>query len=429
MEQRTKAKPNSRPAPEPGSRQMPSKEKSIAPQDPMISRLMLETFIFNEAHIGDASRELRDLYGQEFLSDRFVMLLAGARRRELRPKTYQGIPFHRMEELMLPVLSSYGLVTMFPILDRAIGVLNLPAGLSDSPGGWSGAIAADLTHLFREKLVDTGLRCAIGAINHGPNVQQLYRTAEIVWDHCADSAEPVNTWYNIPWTAMTEQLKQETDQSMAALERQFMNHVHSRQFYEAVSDLDTLTNLRIWQSQASLRHIRSSTFFRLESVLATCGVSINPDQTQSEVYDALEQVTNAESFQALRGHTYDFFALLDDLLTQQEAVGKKAAVIRQFIDENYADPNLDASMICTRYKLSEIYLSRAFKQTYQMSWLDYVHQVRLRRAKELLEQTDQRIDDIAQAVGFTTRTMARVFKNSEGVSPSVYREAVRRTES
>ena len=428
MEKQSKAGRNSGPGPEPRSQQGPPKEDRAAPQGPMISRLMLETFIFNEAHIGDASRELRDLYGKEFLSNRFVMLLAGARRRELRPKTYQGLPFHQVEKLMLPVLQSYGLATMFPILDRAICVLNLPSGLSDSPGGWSGAIAADLTNLFREKLTDTGLRCAIGAINQGPNVQQMYRTAEIVWDHCADSAEPVNTWYNIPWTAMTEQLKAETDQSMTSLERQFMNHVNSRQFYEAVSDLDTLTNLRIWQSQASLRHIRSSTFFRLESVLTACGVSINPDQTQSEVYDALEQITNAESFQALRAHTYDFFALLDDLLTQQEAVGKKAAVIRQFIDENYADPNLDASMICARFKLSEIYLSRAFKQTYQISWLDYVHQVRLRRAKELLEQTDQRIDDIAQAVGFTTRTMARVFKNSEGVSPSVYREAVRRTE-
>ena len=391
-----------------------------------MNQLRLESFIFNDDHPGDAGPELKELFGAEFLSDRFALILLGPVHRQNRARQYVGIPLHLLEKTLIPILSTYGNVAIFPVMDRTLCVVNPPLGLSDSPGGWTGAIASDLTACLNSLDNGGNVRCAIGALTSGPNIQQMYRTAEIVMDHTMNNGPLVTTWYSIPWKYLEHRAEQTITDDLALLERQFMNHVHARHFFEAVSVLDQITNIRIWKAQCSLRHIRSAVFFRLESVLSTCGVCINPQETSAEVYSSLEKVSCAQSFEQLRAHTYDVFALLDDLLNREEAKSKKAAHIRQFIDKVYADPNLDASMICDRFKLSEVYLSRVFKESYQISWLDYVHQVRLEKAKELLEHTDMKLEAIADAVGFTPRTMARQFKNSEGVPPGAYREAVRR---
>lgn len=383
----------------------------------------LEAFIFNDQHPGDATQELLRLYGRPFLSNLFVMILVGPRRRQTRAHTFHGVPMHQVRELLLPVLEQYGNAAIFPMMDMSVCVLNPPAGLSDSPGGWTGALEADLTHCLAAHPEAAQLRCAVGAMNQGPNIQQLYRTAEIVWDQGADKPQQVTTWYTIPWNYLEKRAEEEMESDLASLERQFMNFVNGRQFYDAVAALDQIIHIHIWKTHGTLRHVRSSVFFRLETVLSVCGVSIDPDQTRSDVYDALERVMHSFDFQELRGCTYDFFALLEDLLSQQASKAKKAASIREFIDQTYSDPNLDASMLCQRFKLSEVYLSRVFKETFQMSWLDYIHAVRLEQAKKLLLTTDLNVGDIAEAVGSTPRTMARLFKAAEGVSPGAYREA------
>ncbi len=68
------------------------------------------------------------------------------------------------------------------------------------------------------------------------------------------------------------------------------------------------------------------------------------------------------------------------------------------------------------------YLLRTFKRRTGMTPLHYHHQVRCRKAKELLVQTDRSISEIGEAVGFVSSShFSHIFRKTEGCTPSAYR--------
>ena len=67
-------------------------------------------------------------------------------------------------------------------------------------------------------------------------------------------------------------------------------------------------------------------------------------------------------------------------------------------------------------------MSRLFKQKSGENLTDYINEVRIEKAKEILTTTNVKIGDIAAMVGLESRaTFLRVFKKLEGVSPNEYR--------
>lgn len=100
---------------------------------------------------------------------------------------------------------------------------------------------------------------------------------------------------------------------------------------------------------------------------------------------------------------------------------------RQYIDENYsADISLDH--IARYVYLSTSHFARAFKQCYDISPIQYLLTVRIQRSLPLLEETNEKIGDIALAVGFSAQQrFNEIFKKQIGVSPSEYRRRYKRS--
>lgn len=73
------------------------------------------------------------------------------------------------------------------------------------------------------------------------------------------------------------------------------------------------------------------------------------------------------------------------------------------------------------------YLSRLFKQVYGCNISEYVMNMRMERAKELLISTTDKINEISVKVGYlSAHSFTRTFKNAVGISPLEYRELYRR---
>lgn len=73
----------------------------------------------------------------------------------------------------------------------------------------------------------------------------------------------------------------------------------------------------------------------------------------------------------------------------------------------------------------EYYITRRFKQETGYSINDYIKFVKIERAKVLLASTDQPLQQIADALGFATRSyFSQCFKQVVGQSPADYRAAV-----
>jgi AraC family L-rhamnose operon transcriptional activator RhaR len=68
------------------------------------------------------------------------------------------------------------------------------------------------------------------------------------------------------------------------------------------------------------------------------------------------------------------------------------------------------------------YFSRLFKKAFNMSFTDYIMDIRLKHCCELLRNSDYTIDKIIEECGFSDRnTFYERFKNKYGCTPSEYR--------
>ena len=97
-----------------------------------------------------------------------------------------------------------------------------------------------------------------------------------------------------------------------------------------------------------------------------------------------------------------------------------ASKMINYIHENYSkDISLDH--ISEYLKLSHGYVSTMFKYYTGENFKDYLNFYRVKKAKEILEGRNLKINEVADMVGCNhINTFIRIFKKYEGVSPSKY---------
>ncbi|MEC1501768.1 AraC family transcriptional regulator [Bacillus sonorensis] len=67
-------------------------------------------------------------------------------------------------------------------------------------------------------------------------------------------------------------------------------------------------------------------------------------------------------------------------------------------------------------------LSKAFKHVTGINFIDYVTRLRIEKAKELLLETNKKIHDVSEEVGYRHSYFNRIFKKQVGIPPSRYRQ-------
>ena len=94
----------------------------------------------------------------------------------------------------------------------------------------------------------------------------------------------------------------------------------------------------------------------------------------------------------------------------------------RYIDENYADGNISLNSVAQAINISANYLSAMFSQKMGVSFVEYLTQKRMARARQLLRQTGKRSGEIAAEVGYRDpRYFSFVFKKTQGCTPKAYR--------
>jgi AraC-like DNA-binding protein len=98
-----------------------------------------------------------------------------------------------------------------------------------------------------------------------------------------------------------------------------------------------------------------------------------------------------------------------------------------FVQE-HAQTNITRDSVASYFRLSPNHISRLFKNEGSISFNDYVNYTRVNRAKALLKEYRQSVDEVAAACGYSeTSYFCRVFKKTMKVTPSVYRQTATQT--
>ena len=97
--------------------------------------------------------------------------------------------------------------------------------------------------------------------------------------------------------------------------------------------------------------------------------------------------------------------------------------IKDYVQKHYQDPNLSNGEIAEYFRMNSAYMSTVFKTAMGINLMDYIHQVRVDKAKELLKNTDMTVEQISIEVGCSGgAVLRRLFKKCEGISPIQYKE-------
>jgi len=112
----------------------------------------------------------------------------------------------------------------------------------------------------------------------------------------------------------------------------------------------------------------------------------------------------------------------------QQEPSHSAALIakaRSYIDANYADPDISLSMVAAQVLLSPTYFSVVFGREVGETFIEYLTNVRIRRAMELLSTTSLTSSEIAYQIGYhNPRYFYSVFRKVAGLPPNEFRRQV-----
>jgi len=93
-----------------------------------------------------------------------------------------------------------------------------------------------------------------------------------------------------------------------------------------------------------------------------------------------------------------------------------------YIDAHIDDPALGIQQLAAAMKMSESHVRHSFKEVHGMTVSEYIHNRRIRLAKNLLEFSGDSITEIAATVGYSDiYYFSNAFKKAVGCPPSEYR--------
>ena len=120
------------------------------------------------------------------------------------------------------------------------------------------------------------------------------------------------------------------------------------------------------------------------------------------------------------------FSQTEKLLSSLEKDSPREAAFMQkvntLIKVNIAEENFDTDRLCEAMFMSRTQLFRKMKTLVRQAPAHYIRDIRLQKAKELLETSGLTVSEIAYATGFQAVShFTKVFKIRYGIPPTVYR--------
>jgi len=157
------------------------------------------------------------------------------------------------------------------------------------------------------------------------------------------------------------------------------------------------------------------------------------EKTQIAIKEKILKLTKMQGFQTV----LEFFSILNELSVSDRRVlvsnqfdsqlvvrtskSRRIATVCNYIERNYAK-NLHLSEVASLVNMSESAFSHFFKKRTNTSYKDYLTNVRISHACQLLTKTTHSVAEICFTCGFNNLSnFIRIFKKKKGHTPSDYR--------
>ena len=115
---------------------------------------------------------------------------------------------------------------------------------------------------------------------------------------------------------------------------------------------------------------------------------------------------------------YELFYLLDSKSTAE--IGALTPAV-SYIEKKYSDTEMSNKMLADMCNISEVYFRKLFVKTFGKSPKQYIIEMRVNKAKQLLSEGVYKINAVAEKCGFSNPYhFCRVFREKTGETPTEY---------
>lgn len=154
------------------------------------------------------------------------------------------------------------------------------------------------------------------------------------------------------------------------------------------------------------------------------GYHVNVEGIFGEQFDIYQEMQQFETLEEMGDWIYNLCIWLRTSIRREKKDSTKLLMdsAKQFIHENYSDATLSVKVLCNRLNVSAAYFSTVFKRETGKNFVEYLTDIRLETARELLNNTDDKTYVISAKVGYLEPNyFSYVFKKKYGIAPSKYR--------
>jgi len=172
-------------------------------------------------------------------------------------------------------------------------------------------------------------------------------------------------------------------------------------------------------SESIVVHFEYCNYFEAENIRLN-----HPSRIESRFQHLLEAWNDRHSIHLAKSILYDIF---DKVARDQESSIDDTTIANcvRYIDTNFCDPKINIGAVCATAFISASSLQREFANCFGMSPKQYLIQLRMNRALELLTESKLSVKEISSACGFTDeKYFSRAFKKKYGYPPSQFRNHV-----
>ncbi len=122
-----------------------------------------------------------------------------------------------------------------------------------------------------------------------------------------------------------------------------------------------------------------------------------------------------------------FYDILSRLSSEEKGDKNILSPAIEYLEANYANQGLNNSLLAEICHISEVYFRRIFAQQMGTTPKQYVLDIRIRRAKQLLSSYNLTVTQIAEQCGFSSvYHFCRAFRLVTGFTPTEYRKEIQK---
>lgn len=192
---------------------------------------------------------------------------------------------------------------------------------------------------------------------------------------------------------------------------------------EAITLLDRLYERNVVQQDLSPRTLQRMVDELHASICAALQLLMDTNTTQLHV-DRIEGVATIDEIWAY--YKAVFQTLCEQCMTLEKDDPEERKLeneIMSYIDAHALDSDISLQGVADFFGVSTKYICMLFKNRYEKTYLQYVHEKQIVHAMELLRSTRDSLEIISAKCGFTNvLTFRRNFKAVTGMNPSDYRQ-------